>query len=290
MAKVEEAKQTEKEIDAARESYRPVAFRASLLFFCIVNLSNVDPMYQYSLQWFTRLFELGIDNAPNTGGLEERLVSLNEYFTYSLYQNVCRSLFEKHKLLFSFILTMKILEGYNQIDMNEWRYLLTGPQGTISIPPNPTTWLSENTWKSIYEEIHGLDKLEKFKSFERFFLTNVDLFRNIFDSLNAHEEPLPSEWDQKLNEFEKMLIVKAIRSDKVTQAVQNWVSVKLGRKFIIPPTFDLPTIYQDSGVTTPLICVLSPGSDPISAIMRFSEEKGMSKKTSFVQFGSRSRR
>ena len=285
MAKVEEAKQTEKEIDAARESYRPVAFRASLLFFCIVNLSNVDPMYQYSLQWFTRLFELGIDNAPNSGGLEERLVSLNEYFTYSLYQNVCRSLFEKHKLLFSFILTMRVLDGYKQIDLNEWRYMLTGPSGTIPIPPNPTTWLNDNTWKNIYEEISGLEKLEKFKGFERYFLTNVDLFRNIFDSLNAHEEALPTEWDQKLNEFEKMLVIKAIRPDKVISAVQNWVSVKLGRKFIIPPTFDLPIIYQDSGVTTPLICVLSAGSDPISAIMRFSEEKGMSKKLHSCSLG-----
>ena len=38
-------------------------------------------MYQYSLQWFTKLFELGVNNAANPGGLEERLVSLNEYFT-----------------------------------------------------------------------------------------------------------------------------------------------------------------------------------------------------------------
>ena len=134
MIKVEEAKQTEKEIDSARESYRPVAFRASLLFFCIVDLSNIDPMYQYSLKWFTRLFELGIDNAPSPGSHEERLTSLNDYFTYSLYQNVCRCLFEKHKLLFSFILTMKVLDGYKEIDMNEWRYMLTGPQGTIRDP------------------------------------------------------------------------------------------------------------------------------------------------------------
>ena len=116
-------------------------------------------------------------------------------------------------------------------------------------------------------------------------MTNIDLFKNIFDSLNAHEEPLPSEWDGKLNEFEKMLIVKAIRPDKVISAIQNWVSAKLGRKFIIPPTFDLSIIYQDSGVTTPLICVLSAGSDPISAILRFAEEKGMSKKLNSCSLG-----
>ena len=42
---MEESKITEKEIDKARESYRPVAFRASLLFFCIIDLATIDPMY-----------------------------------------------------------------------------------------------------------------------------------------------------------------------------------------------------------------------------------------------------
>jgi dynein heavy chain len=40
-----ESKITEKEIDSTRESFRPVAFRASLLFFCIVDLNIIDPMY-----------------------------------------------------------------------------------------------------------------------------------------------------------------------------------------------------------------------------------------------------
>jgi len=70
---VEEARITEIEIDKARESYRPVAYRAALLFFCIIDLANVNPMYQYSLQWFIRLFEMGIDNSPSPGGFEERL-------------------------------------------------------------------------------------------------------------------------------------------------------------------------------------------------------------------------
>ena len=37
---------TEKEIDAYRERYRPVAYRATILYFSVVNLCVVDPMYQ----------------------------------------------------------------------------------------------------------------------------------------------------------------------------------------------------------------------------------------------------
>jgi len=47
--RVEESKITEAQIDQAREGYRPVAFSSSWLFFCILDLCLVDPMYQYSL-------------------------------------------------------------------------------------------------------------------------------------------------------------------------------------------------------------------------------------------------
>ena len=52
-----------------------------------------------------------------TEDLEERIVHINEYFTFSLYCNVCRSLFEKHKLLFSFLLCVRILMNEGKIDM-----------------------------------------------------------------------------------------------------------------------------------------------------------------------------
>lgn len=82
-----------------------------------------------------------------------------------------------------------------------------------------------------------------------------------------------------------MITLRVLRPDKMVAAVMDWVTLRLDRKFIIPPTFDLPTIYKDSSVTTPLICVLSPGSDPISAIMRFAEEMGMSKKMDSISLG-----
>ena len=80
------------------------------------------------------LFAMGVENAPAAKELEDRLTNLNNYFTYSLYEKVCRSLFEKHKLLFSFMLTVKILQGYGKMNEIEWRYLLAGPTGDIRVP------------------------------------------------------------------------------------------------------------------------------------------------------------
>jgi dynein heavy chain len=63
-ARVAQAEATEREIDATREQYRPVASNSSLLFFAISELAAIDPMYQFSLGWFLALFGNSMDAAP----------------------------------------------------------------------------------------------------------------------------------------------------------------------------------------------------------------------------------
>jgi len=283
--RVEVSKQTELQIDAARESYRPVAYRASILFFCITDLSVIDPMYQYSLQWFINLFTLGVENAPASNELPVRLENLNNYFTYSLYENICRSLFEKHKLLFSLLLTVKILQGDNKMDDDEWRYLLTGFMGEAQIPPNPTSWVPDNSWPGMYRQFYGMDLLPKLAGIKDAILTNPDQFRPIYDAVEAHQQPLPEPWNSKLDEFEKMIVLKALRPDKLIPAIQDWVTLKIGRQFVEPPTFDLGQCFKDATVTTPLIFVLSPGSDPIADFKRFADEMGFGKRYDQISLG-----
>lgn len=53
-----ETEQTTNEINETREGYRVVATRGSIIYFVIAQLAFIDPMYQYSLQYYKELFQL----------------------------------------------------------------------------------------------------------------------------------------------------------------------------------------------------------------------------------------
>lgn len=82
---MEESEKTEIEIDLARKKYTPAATRGSIIYFVIADLSGIDPMYQYSLQYYQTLFDRCIDGAEKDDNLARRLANLVSYSTRVTY-------------------------------------------------------------------------------------------------------------------------------------------------------------------------------------------------------------
>jgi dynein heavy chain len=103
-------------------------------------------------------------------------------FTSLLYKNVCRSLFEKDKLLFSFLMCLKIMDENNELNPVEERFLMTGASAVEFERPNPTGnngWLLNKSWASIIEVSKAL---ECFKGFDLDFERNINEWEKVYSS------------------------------------------------------------------------------------------------------------
>lgn len=68
------------------QGYRPCAKRASILFFVLTDMANIDPMYQFSLDSYINIFLMSIEKSKKTEVLEDRIANLNDYHTYAFYR------------------------------------------------------------------------------------------------------------------------------------------------------------------------------------------------------------
>ncbi|KAL2653371.1 hypothetical protein R1flu_021499 [Riccia fluitans] len=273
------AVKTEARIDEARKGYVPVAVHVSSLFFTIADLCCIDPMYQYSLTWYMGLFLTAMRNSEKSTNLAKRLDILNKFFTYFLYCNVARSLFEKDKILLSFLICATIWLKQGKILHEEFTsFVIGGLTLSGEQPKNPVNWLADKLWL----EMINLSSIPNFTGFSQDFSQNPNQWKALYESPTPYRSAFPAKWD-KLNVFQKLLVVKIFRPEKIVESVNEFVLEAMGAKYLDPPQFDLSLAYPDSSNVTPLVFVLSAGSDPMATLLKFAE--GMKATVNTVSLG-----
>jgi dynein heavy chain len=274
----------QEEIKKKQAEYRPVANHVAQLFFTVSDLSNIEPVYQYSLNWYKDIFGTTIKHTsldPNVTK-DKKLDALKSNFTQFLYNSICMSLFEKDKLVFSFLLYLKI----NMIGLQpeesalyskETRLLVTGGSGKEFDRPNPATaedkhqtWLPDYAWNAIIEISHSS---KTFEGLDKNFEANIKEWKRIISSAFPMDETFPEPFS-KLEFFHKLIIGRILRPDRVVPNLKKLISNKMGSYYVTPNEVDIFKAYTESKNNTPIFFILSPGADPLVKIEQLALKTG----------------
>jgi dynein heavy chain, axonemal len=176
-----------------------------------------------------------------------------------VYDYTCLGVFEVHKLMFSFHMTINIMDGDGQINHKELDFFLKGNTSLDDVEESaPASWISHAGWKD-------LTKLpeccEIFKNFVNDFKENLPLFKEWYDLEKPENEELPLY--NKISTFQLLLVVRCLRPDRIINGVKRFIVETYNNPhFVQPPTLNYEKIFSQSNEKCPIVFILSPGSDP----------------------------
>ncbi|XP_076002796.1 dynein axonemal heavy chain 9 [Genypterus blacodes] len=265
--KVKEAKVTEVKINEAREHYRPAAARASLLYFIMNDLNKIHPMYQFSLKAFSVVFQKAVLKAQPDEDLKQRVSNLTDSITSSVFHYTTRGLFECDKLTFISQLAFQILLMDKKINPTELDFLVRYPvQPDVT---SPVDFLSNVSWGGI----KSLSSMDEFKKLDLDIQGSAKCWKTFVESKCPEKVKFPLEWKNKTS-LQRLCMLRALRPDRMTYAIRDFVEENLGRKYVIGRSLDFAVSFEESGPVTPMFFILSPGVDPLKDVEKHGKKLG----------------
>ena len=256
--------------------YKNISARISILFFAVNDLQHVEKMYQFSLEWYTNQFIKAIEKAPVNANEEIRNSNIQTYFQTQLFKSICNSLLEKDKLLFSYLMCIKVMRQEGTISAKEVRFLATGATKVKPTNPNPTGedgWLTNKAWCTI-EEVSSF--LPNFVGFDEEF----SKYKDEWLKLSYHKAPFevqdwPGEVSSTFETFQKLIVINIIAPSKIIPGLRYLIANEYGEEFVKFPSFNIRASYAVSDYKTPFIFIISPGVNPLSEILKMGDIKGI---------------
>ncbi|XP_075054902.1 cytoplasmic dynein 2 heavy chain 1 [Mixophyes fleayi] len=249
-------------LDQERNAYLPLAESASKMYFIICDLSKINNMYRFSLAAFLRLFQRTLLSKQEPGSTELRIKSLISSLKTMVYEYVCRSLFKADQLMFA--LHFVRVTHSELFQPNEWDTFTGVVIGDVfkksdsqkSLRDQIPSWIEqERAWAV------ALLKASLPALYQSLSLEDSNLW-NHFSKSTVCEQELPAAIAKKLSLFQQVLVVQAVRPDRLQSAMAQFACRSLGLKELSPAPLNLKRLSKDTLAIEPILIIISPGADP----------------------------
>ena len=102
-----------------------------MMFFLVKDLTKLEHVYQFSLKWFMNLFETELRDKIPVPGHADPVIDLINRLTKTIYKTIykrlCLSVFQKDKILISFMMAYKLMNSEAQVNLNHIKFFIKGP-------------------------------------------------------------------------------------------------------------------------------------------------------------------
>jgi dynein heavy chain len=171
--------------------------------------------------------------------------------------------------MFSFQMTMKLLDLDGKIDQAELNFFLKGDvsleQATTA---KPVKWMTEQGWKNLLR----LATLNvSFGVLPSLIAGNSEVWKTWAELDTPETEPIPMGYSEQLTSFQQLCLLRCFRLDRVVNAVTNFIIQNMGEQFVMPPVVNFNSVFDQSTPTSPVVFILSPGADPQSDLQKLAE-------------------
>jgi len=269
--KLKAASETQNTIQVTCEDYRPVATRGSIIYFLFTECSQINPMYQNSLAQFLELFDQAMEEAEQNPTVSIRCKNIMEQATHITWFYFTRGVFERHKLLYTLLLALKIEMKAGDVKGNEFGMLLKGGAALDlkGQKRKPADWMPDNSWLNLCELGNTFSL---FKDITATVLGNPEAWHEWFDFEDPEAQTIP-DYEGRLSTFQKLCLVRAFREDRTLVVVKEYVAQAIGKKYLDFKPLDIESVWAESTPTLPMIFLLTPGSSPDEPIALMAKRK-----------------
>ncbi|CAD8081115.1 unnamed protein product [Paramecium sonneborni] len=250
LKKAENDKETFQKIS---NQYKTITKKISIIYLVIRDLQKLEFVYIWSLEKYIQIFDQSIKSFKSIS--QNQQVEKNKYifqqFTKLLYAYICQSLLEKDKLTFITMLFLKILLIENIITQEEISFLLNlhSNYALIQSQVQCPEYFTQSQWNQLNDyafQFKNNQIIQKLKT-------------NYFEFINNN-------YILELKPFHLLIIIKIIKPQQFIFQLQQTIEYYLDKHFTIIPQFNIEPLKILSN--TPILFILSSGSDPLNFIRR----------------------
>ncbi|CRG94855.1 dynein beta chain, putative [Plasmodium gallinaceum] len=159
-------------------------------------------------------------------------------------------------------------EDYSEFNNLNNKCTTENEEKNIEIINPGNDWISNKQWMNLLD----IEKLKNFGGFINSFIKSIREWRRWFNFLEVESYVLPDEWEFNLNSFQKLIIIKILRPDRLNKAIENFIYANISYNDIEVDHMNFEYILKPSKNIEPLTIIYKSNYDPFQYIYKYAHD------------------